>query len=296
MDNIMVAQEAIHSIQSFEGRNYDMALKIDLEKVYDRVRWNFLEDTILEAGLPSLLIVGFERVEELRVYLGMPLFHKRVTIKTFEFLINKEFLHLAVIDEGMAKCDRDDRQPDDTLQVFDMVTVCGGWDWDRLSYLVPDNVLAHIMSILPPSAQVTLNPSVMRSHWLPPKRGWMKPNTNAAVSRNGMFVSIGRVIRDADATWVCGFTMAVGKETPFKFEARVVLDGLHLAWEKGLRQVELECDNALLVESLLAGGVVNSSMAKLRLLHCLLGRNWKGNRPIWERKCAKTCLAGRAFY
>lgn len=53
----MVTQEAIHSIRSFEGRKYDMTLKIDLEKAYDRIRWSFLLDTILKVGLPSLLIV-----------------------------------------------------------------------------------------------------------------------------------------------------------------------------------------------------------------------------------------------
>ncbi|MBA0675719.1 hypothetical protein Goari_017244, partial [Gossypium aridum] len=54
--------------------------------------------------------------------------------------------------------------------------------------------------------------------------------------------------------------MAVDKETPFKFEARTVLEGLRLAWEKRSTQVKFECDNALLVESLLIDEAVNSSM------------------------------------
>lgn len=33
------------------------------------------------------------------------------------------------------------------------MTGSGGWAWERLSYLVPDNVLVHIASLLPPSAE-----------------------------------------------------------------------------------------------------------------------------------------------
>lgn len=96
----------------------------------------------------------------------------------------------------------------------------------------------------------------------------MKFNTDVFVSRNGLFASIRRVIQDADTIWVCDFSMLMGKETLFKFEVRVVLEGLLLAWEKGLRQIELECSNALLMEFQLIGGAANSLMAKIRLLFC----------------------------
>ncbi|MFQ6634739.1 hypothetical protein Gotur_011940, partial [Gossypium turneri] len=33
----------------------------------------------------------------------------------------------------------------------------------------------------------------------------------------------------------------------FQIEAKVVFEGLRLAWNKGFRQVELESDNALLI-------------------------------------------------
>ncbi|MBA0765874.1 hypothetical protein Gotri_014988 [Gossypium trilobum] len=44
----------------------------------------------------------------------------------------------------------------------------------------------------------------------------------------------------------------------FQIEARVMLEGLHLAWNKGFWKLELECDNTLLIEIILAGGAVNS--------------------------------------
>jgi len=33
-----------------------MAIKIDLEKAYDRLRWQFIQETLLEARLPQLMV------------------------------------------------------------------------------------------------------------------------------------------------------------------------------------------------------------------------------------------------
>lgn len=55
-DNIIIAQEAIHSIKNKHGKACWMALKVDLEKAYDKIRWEFLEDTMVDAGFPSSLI------------------------------------------------------------------------------------------------------------------------------------------------------------------------------------------------------------------------------------------------
>ncbi|MBA0590574.1 hypothetical protein Gorai_019274 [Gossypium raimondii] len=59
--------------------------------------------------------------------------------------------------------------------------------------------------------------------------------------------SIRGVFRDSDANWLCEFLMAFGKDFIFKVEARAILKGLIMAWEKGFRHIEVECDNALLV-------------------------------------------------
>lgn len=50
-DNIVVIQEAVHSMRRKKGRKGWMLLKLDLEKAYDRIRWEFLEDTLQAAGL-----------------------------------------------------------------------------------------------------------------------------------------------------------------------------------------------------------------------------------------------------
>ncbi|MBA0808869.1 hypothetical protein Gohar_024573, partial [Gossypium harknessii] len=74
--------------------------------------------------------------------------------------------------------------------------------------------------------------------------------------------------------------MKIGKDTIFKVESRALLEGLIIAWETGCRQLELECDNALLVEKLLVGGAANSRIPELRLIHQLLSRNWEVEEKI----------------
>lgn len=53
VDNIVIVQEAIHSMRRKMGRKGWMLLKLDLEKAYDRIRWDFLEDTLNAANLPE---------------------------------------------------------------------------------------------------------------------------------------------------------------------------------------------------------------------------------------------------
>ncbi|KAH1031882.1 hypothetical protein J1N35_044056 [Gossypium stocksii] len=41
--------------RTFKVKRFGMAIKIDLEKAYDRIWWDFLEDNLMEAGLPYFL-------------------------------------------------------------------------------------------------------------------------------------------------------------------------------------------------------------------------------------------------
>lgn len=50
VDNIIVYQEVMHSMRKKDGNKKMMALKIDLEKAYDRLSWDFIRDTLKEAG------------------------------------------------------------------------------------------------------------------------------------------------------------------------------------------------------------------------------------------------------
>ena len=56
IDNIIIAQEIIHSLQKKKGRTGYMTLKIDLEKAYDKLEWNFIKDMLIQVNLPMDII------------------------------------------------------------------------------------------------------------------------------------------------------------------------------------------------------------------------------------------------
>ena len=55
-DNIVLVQEAVHSMRRKKGVKGWMLLKLDLEKAYDRIRWDYLEDTLISAGFPEVWV------------------------------------------------------------------------------------------------------------------------------------------------------------------------------------------------------------------------------------------------
>ncbi|MBA0785887.1 hypothetical protein Gotri_026007, partial [Gossypium trilobum] len=102
------------------------------------------------------------------------------------------------------------------------------------------------------------NPIAIVAHWPVPSGGWVKLNTDGAVSLNGFYAGIGEC-----------------KDTIFKIEARTISESFHLAWEKGIRQLEIESDNALLIETIVEGGAADSQMMELRGIHQMVCRWWK---------------------
>lgn len=55
-DNIIIAQEVIHTMRLKQGKKGYMAIKVDLEKAFDRLRWDFIEHTLLEARIPHEIV------------------------------------------------------------------------------------------------------------------------------------------------------------------------------------------------------------------------------------------------
>lgn len=55
-DNVIIASEAIHSFGQKRRSNGWMVIKVDLEKAYDSLSWDFINDTLMDVGLPSFMI------------------------------------------------------------------------------------------------------------------------------------------------------------------------------------------------------------------------------------------------
>ncbi|XP_016164225.1 uncharacterized protein LOC107606708 [Arachis ipaensis] len=55
-DNIIVAQEVLHFMKKTKSKKGVLAFKIDLEKAYDSVSWEFLEQSLLMFGFPGTIV------------------------------------------------------------------------------------------------------------------------------------------------------------------------------------------------------------------------------------------------
>lgn len=52
-DNIIINKEVIHSMCNMRGNRSFMAIKVDLEKAYDRLNWHFVINCLRELNLPD---------------------------------------------------------------------------------------------------------------------------------------------------------------------------------------------------------------------------------------------------
>ncbi|GKV16524.1 hypothetical protein SLEP1_g27155 [Rubroshorea leprosula] len=56
VDNIILTQEAVHSMKRLKGRRGAMVLKIDLHKAFDSIDWGFLRQVLTDFNVPQQLI------------------------------------------------------------------------------------------------------------------------------------------------------------------------------------------------------------------------------------------------
>ena len=55
-DNIVIVQEVLHTMKRKKGGKGLMTIKIDFEKAYDRLKWDFIRDTLVEMNIPLRLL------------------------------------------------------------------------------------------------------------------------------------------------------------------------------------------------------------------------------------------------
>lgn len=55
-DNIIIAQEIVHTMRIMKGKKKVFAIKVNLQKVYNCFRWEFILDTLMDIGILRGLI------------------------------------------------------------------------------------------------------------------------------------------------------------------------------------------------------------------------------------------------
>ncbi|EOY08834.1 Uncharacterized protein TCM_024073 [Theobroma cacao] len=92
-DNIIVVQKAIHTMWIMKRKKGALVIKIDLEKAYDRVKWSFLQEVLIEIGLPlnwiSLIMNIVQNPTFFVLWNGTPMLHGGVTKATYFDICSK---------------------------------------------------------------------------------------------------------------------------------------------------------------------------------------------------------------
>ncbi|KAA3467341.1 endonuclease/exonuclease/phosphatase family protein [Gossypium australe] len=226
---------------------------------------------------------------------------------------------------------------DETIRFCDVINAEGEWNSTWLSTVLPREVVNRIQSCNPPlggsgvdhlswwwmtagassisheliasalawtkscghSAKMShlVCSSKTEQRWQRPNSGWVKINVDGFVSNNNTKAAIGGAVRDSNGKWLTGFNMVTWMDEIFKIEARAIVEGMILAWLEGYKQVEINCDNAVLIDTICNGFASISNIAEVRLIHEWCKKDWKVKfRHVWRgsNKVAD-CLAKAAI-
>ena len=96
-----------------------------------------------------------------------------------------------------------------------------------------------------------------------PSIGWNKLNTDGASIGNPGKAGGGGIIRDCHGDWVKGYSRSIGYSTSVLAEWWALRDGLILAIQLGINQLEVELDAKVIVELLNGAKCPNQSYSPL---------------------------------
>ena len=52
VDNAIIVQELVYTIGRMKGSRVVMAIKVDLEKAYDKIEWSFIREMLIKFNFP----------------------------------------------------------------------------------------------------------------------------------------------------------------------------------------------------------------------------------------------------
>ncbi|KAB2049915.1 hypothetical protein ES319_A13G209400v1 [Gossypium barbadense] len=204
--------------------------------------------------------LGFTKVGNLGKYLGVLFFHNKLAsrltlVKSVLVMILNYFMTTVRIP--MLVCYEIDKLASSyfstplaqyyignepiqvSLRVCDIINTNGSWDVDWLHSVLSCDIVEQILGCHPPMEAVDIR--------------WAKVNVDGSISMVRSKAALGGAIRGPIGGWLV--------------EVRVMLEGLKIAWARGFHQVEMESDNALLVDILRNGLAGTNSVVEVRMIH-----------------------------
>ncbi|MBA0821712.1 hypothetical protein Goarm_018552 [Gossypium armourianum] len=111
--------------------------------------------------------------------------------------------------------------------------------------------------------------------WKLPPTGWVKLNTDATVERSSLRASIGGLLRGNYGSWIVGFCKNVGVCSVQKAELWSIMEGLQLAWSKGIRRLIVENDIKTIIHMLNGNETSTNPCGTVRGIGEVCRRKWE---------------------
>ncbi|KAE8733280.1 hypothetical protein F3Y22_tig00001349pilonHSYRG00017 [Hibiscus syriacus] len=261
----IIAQEVVHSMRLKRRKIGYMAIKIDLEKAYDRLEWPFIDDTLKELRIPDKLrilimrcvssvdpagAVNNSRWKPIRLCRNEPVLSHLFFAYDLVLLAEAYIEQCNVIRVKTEKledfCTRDIKnwmQINITSPGF-YAREDNDWDLQFGSILWRLTLEANrAMESSLPTIHLSHRPCTIHDAWQPPPHNWCKINTYASCNIRSGFASCGGVFRSSNGGWMFGFSKVIGICSIVEVELWGIHEGLSHAWNLGERLITVETDS-----------------------------------------------------
>ncbi|KAG5249134.1 non-LTR retroelement reverse transcriptase [Salix suchowensis] len=252
-----------------------MAIKVDLEKAYDRLSWSFIRDTLVDARLPIDLIkiimqciesptlsvlwngcASQEFVPCRGIRQGDPLspyIFVLITKQTYSYLLENLQQKLTgwksnnlSLAGRITLC----QSVLSTIPLYSMqaaVIPKHTWNWYGTILAIKRMVLDHTSIQVPSTGERNHRKELQQVGWTYPANDWIKLNVDGCSKGNPGEAGAGGVLRDGMGSWIAGFARNNGICSSVTAELWAVYIGLQLTWDRGYRKVILESDSSVVV-------------------------------------------------
>ncbi|CAN1120866.1 Putative ribonuclease H protein At1g65750 [Linum perenne] len=112
--------------------------------------------------------------------------------------------------------------------------------------------------------------------WRLGDEGWFTLNSDGSLHTNSNSAAVGGLIRDDQGRFIVGFATKLGSCSIARAEMRGIVDGMTIAWNHGIRKLQIQSDSVTAVRMLSDALWLNHQHFNLvRSFQELKARNWE---------------------